>query len=151
MTCQFRLSRNFRDRMTRTACRGAALLVALLFPLATASAAETADTVGESEYRAYCGGCHGADGRGEGPVANYLSVKPKDLTALSIGNDGNFPFMRIYRTIDGRDEIGVHGTREMPVWGDRFKEEAAGPHRETQVRGRILSLILYLENIQRDK
>ena len=27
MTCQFRLSRNFRDRMTRTACRGAALLV----------------------------------------------------------------------------------------------------------------------------
>jgi len=35
---------------------------------------------GEPLYRRYCETCHGADGRGEGPAAASLAVRPPDLT-----------------------------------------------------------------------
>lgn len=54
---------------------GAAILVALL----PARAAEAAP--GEVAYREYCAGCHGADARGNGPVAGLLAVQPPDLRA----------------------------------------------------------------------
>jgi hypothetical protein len=58
--------------------------------------------------------------------------------------------------IDGRasKEIGPHGSREMPVWGDRFgapalskSPEMAG-RAEWYIRGRIMTLIDYLNRIQ---
>jgi len=41
-------------------------------------------------------------------------------------------------------------SREMPVWGDRFRTEAGsdGKSAVTQAAGRILSLTFYLEHIQ---
>ena len=40
-------------------------------------------TRGETLFRLHCAGCHGEEGRGDGPVAEYLKVAPTDLTALS--------------------------------------------------------------------
>ncbi len=34
---------------------------------------------GSTLYTAYCGGCHGANGRGDGPVARVINVRPADL------------------------------------------------------------------------
>ena len=34
-------------------------------------------------YRQYCASCHGEDGRGHGPVAPYLTVKPSDLIRIA--------------------------------------------------------------------
>jgi hypothetical protein len=108
--------------------------------------------VGSEEFQVSCAVCHGPDGRGDGSMARHLTVKPSDLTQLARNNDGRFPFLEVFQMIDGRQEIAVHGTRAMPIWGDRYKVEAAvkyGPYNtETVVRGRILELVQYLEAIQ---
>jgi hypothetical protein len=108
--------------------------------------------VGSEEFQVSCAVCHGSDGRGNGSMAPYLTIKPSDLTQLARNNDGRFPFLEVFQMIDGRQEIAVHGTRAMPIWGDRYKAEATvkyGPYNtETVVRGRILELVQYLEAIQ---
>ena len=111
--------------------------------------------IGELEFTQYCASCHGTRGRGDGPVAPYLSVAPPDLTRLRQRNGGIFPTRDVYDFIDGRRGPGVHGTREMPVWGDRYRAEAlrgqplpAGVNPEAIVHGRILTLVFYLQSIQ---
>jgi hypothetical protein len=85
-------------------------------------------------------------------MAQFLTIKPTDLTQLTRINDGRFPFLEAFQIIDGRQEIAVHGPRTMPIWGDRYNAEAAmkyGPYTtETLVRGRILELVQYLVAIQ---
>jgi hypothetical protein len=46
-----------------------------------------------------------------------LIIKPADLTYMSKHHNGQFPFWQAYRTIDGREVVRVHGTRDMPIWG----------------------------------
>lgn len=37
---------------------------------------------GDQLYNSYCRSCHGAQGRGDGPMSSYLSNAPRDLTRL---------------------------------------------------------------------
>jgi mono/diheme cytochrome c family protein len=109
---------------------------------------------GEHDFRLYCAACHGEDGRGGGPATYGLSVEPPDLTGLAQRNGGEFPQERIARLIDGREEVKAHGSREMPVWGDWFKLEAAeglggAAGGEATVKHRIAIIIDYLRSIQR--
>jgi mono/diheme cytochrome c family protein len=104
---------------------------------------------GRPSYEQHCAVCHGHDGKGDGVAMNLLTVKPADLTQLSKKNNGTFPFWQMYGVIDGREEIKGHGTRDMPIWGREFRMQASSsPVAESQVRGRILELIYYLESIQ---
>jgi cbb3-type cytochrome c oxidase subunit III len=104
---------------------------------------------GQREYQYSCAVCHGQDGSGSGPMAQLLKKSPPDLTQLRKNNRGQFPFWRVYRMIDGREEVMAHGTRTMPVWGAHFLSEAGGgPLDEDRVLGRILSLVYYLESLQ---
>jgi mono/diheme cytochrome c family protein len=105
---------------------------------------------GEIEYQNSCAVCHGADGKGQGPMGRFLTVRPADLTVLSKKNSGTFPFWRAYRAIDGREEVRGHGTREMPLWGDRFRSQAGGNDTgsRAQAAGRLLALVFYLQHIQ---
>lgn len=122
------------------------------------------ETIGADEYRTSCLSCHGVGGQGDGPLSQYLTVKPADLTQLSKNNGGQYPnlkagqypFLRVYQIIDGRTELAVHGDRAMPVWGDRYLAQqpasagrATGEY-EKVVRGRILELVYYIQSIQRD-
>ncbi len=110
-----------------------------------------------TEFRNSCAVCHGVEGQGDGPMAVLLKVKPPDLTSLAVKNGGKFPFDYVMRVIDGRAAIGPHGTRDMPVWGDRYmrdfpKTQMQEPYRsktaEPLVRARILELTYYLQSIQ---
>jgi mono/diheme cytochrome c family protein len=105
---------------------------------------------GELEYQQYCAVCHGVDGRGYGVMRKFLTVEPSDITQTAKKNGGRFPFWQVYRIIDGREEVRGHGTREMPVWGARFRSQAGGddPGARSQVAGRILALVFYLQQIQ---
>jgi mono/diheme cytochrome c family protein len=104
---------------------------------------------GQPSYEQYCAVCHGLDGKGNGEMAKVLTVKPADLTQLSKKNNGTFPFWRVFRVIDGREEIKGHGPRDMPIWGQEFLVQAgSSPVAQSQVRGRIMELIYYLESIQ---
>ncbi len=106
---------------------------------------------GKREFQRSCAACHGSAAKGDGPSAGALNVKPADLTQMSKKHGGVFLFWRTYEKISGRDEevIRGHGTREMPIWGERFRLEG-GSSEEYQagVRGRILSLVYYLQSIQ---
>lgn len=129
----------------------------LFYGAACALDARTGAKIGENEYVTSCAACHGTSAKGDGPVAAALSKAPPDLTLISQRSDGNFPIARIYQIIDGEAAMGPHGSKQMPVWGDRYRAEAVGrlagvPHDVTPasiVNGRILSLIYYLQSIQR--
>ena len=115
---------------------------------------ETDDLVieGQKEYQQRCAVCHGEKGKGDGPYSFALVFKPADLTKLLIANEGHFPFIETFLIIDGRDMIKYHGTRLMPIWGDRYSQETwssvSPEHASTLVRGRIFELLMYLYSIQ---
>jgi hypothetical protein len=77
---------------------------------------------GRDLFRAYCASCHGADGKGGGPVAPALKNDLPDLTTIAKRNGGIFPAERVRRIIAGEDAIIAHGSREMPVWGPIFHQ-----------------------------
>ena len=105
---------------------------------------------GEIEYQRNCATCHGADARGQGVMSKYLTVQPPNLRLLAKKNGNEFPFWDVYRKIDGGAEVRGHGTREMPIWGDRFRADADGEGKAalSQAAGRILGLVFYLQYIQ---
>ena len=140
----------------------AGIAVALTLFLVSSAAHAEDDTVGSDEYRVSCLSCHGTGGRGNGPLAQYLTVKPTDLTTLAKNNGGqypnlkagHYPFLRVYQVIDGRADVALHGDRAMPVWGNRYLSEQAGGMSsvggdyEKVIRGRILELVYYIQSIQ---
>lgn len=126
------------------------------------SAVAEEETIGADEYRISCLSCHGVGGKGDGPMAQFLTIKPTDLTQLSNNNGGQypdlkagrFPFARVFQIIDGRTVVSGHGDRAMPVWGDRYVAEKSGKYgpylgaNEHVVRGRILELVYFIQSIQ---
>ena len=89
--------------------------------------------------------CHGIDAKGNGPVdRKALKTRHADLTVLTKNNNGVFPYDMVYQVIDGRNStISSHGTREMPIWGNRF-----GPPQAFRFKERILAVIDYLKRVQ---
>ncbi|MDE2376777.1 hypothetical protein, partial [Bradyrhizobium sp.] len=101
--------------------------------------------------------------RGKGPVSDQLKIAPSDLTVLARNSNGVFPASAVYETIDGSRTIRAHGTRDMPIWGERFNPIVGLPHNvdpsywklagpeqspEVVVRRRILAIIDYLKSVQ---
>lgn len=103
---------------------------------------------GKSEYQRYCMTCHGMEGKGDGLMTPYLTLRPTDLTTLRQRRGGQFPFWEVYRTIDGRKMLPGYGNGEIPIWGALFRWEESG--RTDVVRGRILQLVYYLQSIQHE-
>ena len=122
----------------------------LIAALVLAGSSSFAETAGEHEYVVACAGCHGESAMGDGPLAEILSISTPNLLSLSQANDGNFPYEAVLTTIDGRDGVRAHGST-MPIWGERFLSSATSERGETAdmvARGRILSLVYYLQSIQ---
>lgn len=131
-------------------------LLALIFVPAFA-AEEPIEELGKQEFVRSCAACHGESGKGDGMLADMLVVAPPDLTSLRKRHGGKFPTSWVYRIIDGRNEIRPHGTREMPIWGDRYRAEALrelplplNVGADALVHGRILSLVFYIDFIQEE-
>lgn len=108
--------------------------------------------IGITEYELSCMSCHGVDGRGDGPDAQYLETKPSDLTQIKKANAGFFPADRVARIIDGRTIVATHGLRDMPVWGERYRRpipDADGVwDSERDARSRIDALVDHVESLQ---
>lgn len=114
-------------------------------------------SIGQREYDNNCAVCHGVSGKGDGPMAGIIDQGLPDLTQLAKNNGGIFPVSRMYEVIDGRVEVGAHGTRDMPIWGDEYNAQAGegllgyyytGGDVEAFVRGRVLALIEYISTLQ---
>lgn len=137
--------------LVKSLVSGVSLAVFTIGAAASVQAADTPEVLGAVEYAAACAVCHGDAGKGDGELLNLLKEKPSDLTVLSAANEGEFPWLKVIQLVDGRSEMRTHGS-VMPVWGDRFKADLgddAGPYgSELVVRGRVLSLVYYLDSIQ---
>ena len=94
------------------------IITSLTAGFAAAAQAEDVD-IGKSEFQSSCARCHGTDVKGNGPVSDQLKIPPADLTMLAKNNNGVFPTNAVYETIYGSKTIPAHGTREMPIWGER--------------------------------
>ncbi len=125
---------------------GIALLV-VLFAGATAIAWGDDVEEGKVLYVHLCASCHGENGDGRGPVAQSLSTAPADLRILSKRYGNPLPENEIARFIDGREDVKAHGSRDMPVWGEKVWQGREGETRG-QVSERIAQLIAYLQSIQ---
>jgi mono/diheme cytochrome c family protein len=129
------------------------ILTALSFGTTVFAQKEKAD-VGKLEFEVHCATCHGMDAKGNGPYVSNLRVAPPDLTLLARNNTGVFPTDNIIGVIDGRAQVKSHGSRDMPIWGDRYAMSAAehfagSPYdQEAYIRGRVLILVDYLRRIQ---
>ena len=106
--------------------------------------------MGEPYFARYCSACHGPQGRGDGPVAETLRTRPPDLTQIASRRGGRFPDSEIAQRVDGRFAVPAHGSREMPVWGERFSEAVPEPDIGDEIaRGKVILLVEYLKSIQR--
>jgi len=148
--------------LKRTAKR-CSLFFILATPFVIGNVAAEEKLIGADEFRTSCVSCHGVDGKGDGPMAKFLTPKPADLTVLAKNNNGQYPamrtgqypFFRVFQIIDGRTVVSGHGDRAMPVWGSRYKMEQGdkygGPMgSEKAIRGRILELVYYIQQIQEE-
>jgi mono/diheme cytochrome c family protein len=113
--------------------------------------------IGKREYSNSCAVCHGASGKGDGPLAAVLNRPVADLTKIEANNNGILPVDRIYAVIDGRQAVQTHGPRDMPLWGNVFSTDVAAglcfglaspKELEDLVKGRIFALIGYIHTLQ---
>ncbi|MBI2089693.1 MAG: c-type cytochrome [Deltaproteobacteria bacterium] len=111
----------------------AALVIALLFEMSVAAFGQqkpqaTAEAVskGKEIYMKRCWFCHGLDGKGDGPVADYLNPRPRDFTSgmykLRTTKDAEAPldedlFRTVTRGMPGTAMQGFEGVlRERERW-----------------------------------
>ena len=134
------------------------ILSAVLIAAPVASVAQDGDLgAGQREYMIACAGCHGESAKGDGPLAGLLEITTPDLTQITARAEADaFPFGMTLGVIDGRNEVRAHGG-PMPIWGERYVARAREPREpydvnpeaaELVARGRLMSLVLYLESIQ---
>ena len=104
------------------------------------------DVSGAENFRQYCAPCHGASGKGDGPVAKALKTPPADLTTIARRRHGEFPQDAIRAMILGEQDLPSHGDREMPVWGPIFLDISG---KDTMLyEQRMTNLLNYLRSIQ---
>jgi len=110
--------------------------------------------VGQAEFKMHCAACHGMEGRGDGPIGPLLKTPAPNLALIAERNGGKFPFQKVYEIIDGSSALAAHGTRDMPLWGVRYRKEPkpVTPDQvsvtNAEVEQRILSLVYYLGTLQ---
>ena len=109
---------------------------------------EVADLIerGRRSYVTHCGACHGVEGKGDGAIAEYLTVPLPDLAGISARSAGEFPFDDIFDIVDGR-EVPGHGTRAMPVWGPAFMGLDPDTDKKA-VKEKIVEVVYFLKSIQ---
>ena len=78
-------------------------------------------------------------------MASVLKEKPADLTVLAKNNGGEFPTIKVRKTITGEEVLLSHGSREMPVWGTIFHQIEDD---KDFGNARIENLVKYLQSIQ---
>jgi hypothetical protein len=111
---------------------------------------DTRQLSGVEMYERLCASCHGASGKGDGPVSSLIKIGVPDLTRLAQRDGGEFPTEDVRRTIDGRFDRPAHGARDMPVWGWQFydSDKPNDAQERAVVDSMIDRLVQYLRSIQ---
>lgn len=103
-------------------------------PPATRSAPTLAQ--GEGLYKEYCAACHGPEGKGNGPAAAGLPVRPADHTNGALMN--KLSDAELFKAIkEGGQAVGK--SPAMPPWGGSLKDE------------QIRALVLYVRSLAKPR
>ena len=106
---------------------------------------------GQRTFAELCAGCHGSDGRGGQASELPSGQQPPDLRTIAARRSGRFDPMEIAQWIEGRSLPPAHGTRSMPIWGERlsqrFERYVEG---DTLVGVTLDPVIVFLQSLQRD-
>ncbi len=104
-----------------------ALLVLVFFSISSSAvyANPPAAYEGGRLYVSYCQLCHGTGGKGDGPLAKAMKIKPADLTT-TVRSRSDTILRKIItgegkQTITGRDRHNLL-SEAMPEWKDVFSE-----------------------------
>ena len=128
-----------------------ATLSATLAGTAARAAEEELLDLGARSFREACAGCHGAEARGDGPLAALLSVPVPDLSLLA-QREGGFDRAEMLRRIDSGNGMVAHGG-PMPVFGGLLRGPSAVVDAEDgspiQTTEPILAIVTWLETLQR--
>jgi hypothetical protein len=125
------------------------LMAGLVLCAGSLSARAADDDPNKAAYVRYCGACHGPGGKGDGVASSFMRPAPIDLTQIAKKNGGEFPFMRVMETIDGRATVRAHGDPQMPVWGEIFAKEASRPEtKRAEIQGKVMAITEYIRSIQ---
>jgi len=121
--------------------------------VATLAGCMPPEVSGRADFQAYCAGCHGATGAGDGARADGLSAAPPDLTGIAARNGGAFPYLRVMSVIDGYTRRDQHGST-MPEMGPLIEEGRlvlvdTGDGVMTPTPERLVALADYLATIQK--
>ena len=104
---------------------------------------------GRELYQRHCMVCHGPAGKGDGPLADELKVRPADLTKIAQHHGGTFPEIELREFIDGRRKVRGHGGGEMPIWGRVFARGGeSGTASEAEVKAKLDALVAFIRSIQ---
>ncbi|HXQ20736.1 MAG TPA: c-type cytochrome [Candidatus Acidoferrales bacterium] len=133
-------------------CLSAVVGAVWMFGAATAAAVPVPAQEGRTLYVEACASCHGIDLAGNGPVAAALTVPPPDLTRLAQRNQGKFPRELVIEVVTAERTVAAHGTREMPVWSQRFDPTGSGATAAAAIyiRRRVELITTYIESLQRN-
>ena len=94
-----------------------ALFTLLLFGIDPAWGQNQSD--GKKLYLTYCSSCHGDTGKGDGPAARSLPVKPANHTDGAVMNQLTDKFLL---EIISKGGSAVGKSPMMPGWGGQLKE-----------------------------
>jgi hypothetical protein len=123
----------------------------VIFALALGACVEEHEPSGAEDFAAYCSGCHGVGGKGDGELAGVLAHRPADLTGLAERNGGDFPKLRVMAKIWGYTGV-VAGGPLMPNFGPLLDSPLvpydSGDGRQTPTPLRLVQLAEYVEGLQ---
>ena len=104
---------------------------------------------GERTFVRLCTACHASGGSDREVMAAGPGVTPPDLRTIAVRRSGRFDPAEISEWIEGRSIPDAHGTRQMPVWGERLSEKYAPYVEGDALMGPTLdALVAYLASVQ---
>ena len=106
----------------------------------------TEPTSGATMYKSYCAACHGNEGSGDGPAAEFLKIPPPDLRMLTQRNHGEYPTLHVMTTLRLGTPSHAHGTSDMPLWGELFRTVDVN---QSMGEVRVKNLTSFIESLQR--
>jgi mono/diheme cytochrome c family protein len=77
-------------------------------------------SAGKKIYLTYCSGCHGESGKGDGPAAPSLPIKPADHTDGRIMSKHSDQYLF---DIIAKGGAGVKKSSLMPAWNGQLNEK----------------------------
>lgn len=100
---------------------------------------------GPTLFQGYCAPCHGQHAKGDGPLADFLSRSPIDLTTIALKHDGTFPALWVEDFIADRGRSIPRGRDQMPSWGGILRSRSSS---EAVFQLKLRNLVGYLRSIQ---